>query len=155
MANDVRFEGVTPYLRYENAGAAIDWLVRTLGFEERSRYVDKDGVVRQAELYAGATEVWLSGHDASYWETHPRVTDQFIMVWVDDVDAQYERAKSAGASASPPVDQTWGVRNFHVTDPGGYHWGFCKRLPAGYQQVKPLEDGGLREEMKQEQPSAR
>jgi hypothetical protein len=27
MVKDVRFEGITPYLRYEDARAAIDWLV--------------------------------------------------------------------------------------------------------------------------------
>ena len=25
-----------------------------------------------------------------------------------------------------PADQTWGVRNFHVKDPGDYYWSFAK-----------------------------
>ena len=61
------FGGVTPNLMYEDAGQALDWLERVLGFEERARYVDKGGVVRQAEVFVGESEVWLSGHGLGYW----------------------------------------------------------------------------------------
>jgi len=57
-----RFTGVTPYLHYEDAAAAIDWLARVLGFEERSRFVDKDGRVQQAEMRIGETDLWFAGH---------------------------------------------------------------------------------------------
>ena len=154
MPKRVTFGGVTPNLMYEDAGEALDWLERVLGFEERARYVDKDGIVRQAEVFVGASEVWLSGHGPGYWDQHERGPDQYLVVWVDDVDAQYERVRTAGASAKPPVDHTWGVRNFYVTDPGGYHWGFHCRLPSGYQQVKSVEDGGLREIMKHPEPKS-
>jgi uncharacterized glyoxalase superfamily protein PhnB len=144
--------GVTPCLRYERADEALEWLARVLGFVERARYVDRDGIVRQAEMYVGDAEVWLSGHGDGYWKTHPRGLDQYLMVAVEDVDALYERVKAAGVDAAPPADQTWGVRSFHVTDPGGYHWGLYRRLPEGYRQVKTLEDGGLREIMKSASP---
>ena len=32
---------VTPYLLYEDAAAAIDWLGRAFGFEERLRLADE------------------------------------------------------------------------------------------------------------------
>ena len=60
--------------------------------------------------------------------------------------------RAAGVDAPLPVDQSWGVRSFSVTDPGGYHWSFMKRLPSGYQQVKPIEQGGWREIMKRPTP---
>lgn len=146
------FGGVTPCLRYERADEALEWLARVLGFVERARYVDKDGVVRQGEMYVGETEIFLSGHGDGYWTTHARGPDEYILVWVDDVDAQYERVRGAGVDAAPPVDQTWGVRSFHVRDPGGYYWGFCRRLASGYRQVLPLERGGLREIMSRSSP---
>ena len=147
VEREIRFQGVTPNLRYEDAAAAIEWLVRVCGFQERARYVDGDDVVHQAEIYVGDTEVWLSGHGEGYWDNEPagRGPDQYLVVWTDDVDAQWKRVKAAGVDAPEPVDQDYGVRNFYVTDPGGYHWGFHARLPSGYQQTRPVEEGGLRE----------
>ena len=153
MSESVQFKRITPNLMYEDAAAAIDWLERVFGFEERARYVDREGAVNQAEIYAGDTEIWLSGHGIGYWDSHSRGPAQYLVVWVDDVDAMYDRVRAAGISAPAPVDQTWGVRNFYVTDPGGYHWGFHKRLPSGYRQVKSVEDGGLREIMKRSKPA--
>jgi len=153
MAKRVEFAGVTTCLRYEDAAEAIDWLERVCGFEERARFVDKDGIVRQAEVFVGDAEVFLSGHGRGYWERNERGPGQYLVVWVDDVDAQYERVRAAGVDAKPPVDQSWGVRNFSVTDPGGYHWGFARRLASGYRQVKTLEEGGLREIMKRATPT--
>ena len=148
----VRFEGATPYLRYENAEDAIAWLERVLGFRERARYVDKDGVVRHAQMFVGSTELWLTGVGAGYWQTHERGPDQFLLVWVDDVDAAYARVQASGVDAPAPVDQPVGIRGFTVTDPGGYHWGIRCRLASGYQQTQSLDAGGLREILKRTRP---
>jgi uncharacterized glyoxalase superfamily protein PhnB len=143
MADEVRFEGLTPYVSYEDAGAALDWLSRVFGFEERARYVDKDGVVQQAEMRVGDTELWVSGirpgDDASRFE------GTWIGVWVDDVDAMYERIRAAGIDLAEPVDKDYDVRTIDVKDPGGYSWGFMKRLGTGYVQKIPTEEGGLEE----------
>ena len=64
--SSAKFRGVTPNLMYEDAEEAIVWLERVLGFEERARYVDRDGVVKKAEVFAGDTEIWLSGHGKAY-----------------------------------------------------------------------------------------
>ena len=61
MTKKVEFRGLLPYLYYEDAGAMLDWLSRVFGFEERGRYVDKDGIVRQAEMLVGENELWFSG----------------------------------------------------------------------------------------------
>jgi len=141
----VKFEGITPYLVYEDAGAALDWLSDTFGFQERSRYVDKDGVVQQAEMVVGATELWLSGRPNHWKEEGRPPNEQYIIIWVDDVDAMYERVKAAGVAVEPPADQSYDVRNMHVRDREGYHWSFTRRLGTGYIQTKSLEEGGLKE----------
>jgi hypothetical protein len=43
---------IAPYLYYEDAGAAMDWLVRVFGFEEIVRMPNPDGRVGHAELRA-------------------------------------------------------------------------------------------------------
>jgi len=143
MADQVTFGGFVPYVPYEDAGAALDWLHDTFGFEERARYVDKDGVVQQAEMRVGDAELWVSGlrpgDDAS------RHAGTWIGVWVDDVDAMYERVRAAGIDADEPVDKDYDVRTFSVQDPAGYSWGFMKRLGTSYVQKIPTAEGGLEE----------
>jgi len=139
------FEGITPYLVYEDAGAMLDWLSKAFGFTERSRFVDKDGVVQQAEMLVGDTELWFGGRGPGYRDQRGTGPDQYILVWVDDVDAIYERVKEAGIAVEPPKDETYDVRSVRVVDPEGYHWGFIRRLGTGYIQTLPLEEGGLRE----------
>ena len=95
----VKFKGMVPYLYYEDAGAALDWLSRVFGFDERSRYIDKDGIVRQAEMLVGDQELWFSGHGPGFWESKGGRPDTWIGVWVDDVDAMYERVERRVSSA--------------------------------------------------------
>jgi len=145
-AESVKFNGVVAYIDYEDAGAMIEWLERVFGFEERARYVDKDGIVRQAEMFIGDTELWLAGHDPGYWAQKGHDPDRWLGVWVDDVDAHHDRVKAAGATISrPPEDQDYDVRTYQVDDPEGYHWGFMKRLGTGYIQRIPTEEGGWEE----------
>lgn len=140
------FSGIVPSHHYEDGAAMLDWLSRVLGFEERARYVDKDGRVRQAEVYAGGFEFWFSGHEPGYWEKLGRGPVGGVVIFVDDVDAVYARVRDAGAEVvSPPADRSWGVRGLSLKDPEGYWWSFVRRLPQGYIQERSLEDGGLKE----------
>lgn len=53
-----------------------------------------------------------------------------VILWVDDVDAVYERVLAAGFTARfPPADATWGERYFHVRDPSGHELSFARPLP--------------------------
>jgi uncharacterized glyoxalase superfamily protein PhnB len=79
--SSAKFRGVTPNLMNEDAEEAIVWLERVLGFEERARYVDRDGVVKKAEVFAGDTEIWLSGHGKAYWDNHARGPEQYLVIW--------------------------------------------------------------------------
>jgi catechol 2,3-dioxygenase-like lactoylglutathione lyase family enzyme len=56
-----------------------------------------------------------------------------VIFYVDDVDAQYERAVAAGLTPETrPVDAPWQERYFHVRDPVGHELSFAR----------PLADGG-------------
>ena len=53
-------------------------------------------------------------------------------MYFDDVDAHFERARSAGASiASPPVATDFGSREYYVRDLEGHPWTFSTYLPTG------------------------
>lgn len=117
----VAFSGFTPYLFVTDASALSDWYQRVFGFTEIERWTDDGGVVVNVALRAGSGELWL---DAG----RPRQSDQWIGVWVDDVDAMYRRVQGAGLDLDPPVDKPYGVRDVLVIDPEGYMWGFIRRL---------------------------
>jgi catechol 2,3-dioxygenase-like lactoylglutathione lyase family enzyme len=52
-----------------------------------------------------------------------------IVFWVDDVDAMYERARSAGLTPlTEPADAPWGERYFHIHDPAGHELSFARPL---------------------------
>lgn len=52
-----------------------------------------------------------------------------VILWVDDVDAMYERVVRAGSQPeAPPSDAPWGERYFHVRDPDGHELSFAKEL---------------------------
>jgi uncharacterized glyoxalase superfamily protein PhnB len=56
---------------------------------------------------------------------------QWTGVWVDDVDACYERVRAADAGVKPPEDKNYGVRLFNVVDPEGHLWGCMSRIDPG------------------------
>lgn len=52
-----------------------------------------------------------------------------FIVYVDDVDAIYRRALSAGLQPTmPPSDAAWGERYFHIEDPDGHEVSFARPL---------------------------
>lgn len=52
-----------------------------------------------------------------------------IILWVDDVDAMYQRVCSIGVwLEAPPADAAWGERYFHVRDPDGHELSFARPL---------------------------
>jgi uncharacterized glyoxalase superfamily protein PhnB len=63
-----------------------------------------------------------------------------IHVEVDDVDAHFERAKSAGAEIlEEPTDQAYGLRRYTAVDPEGHYWFFAQVV----REVAPEEWGAV------------
>lgn len=126
----VQFNGIVPYLFYEDAAAAMDWYAEVFGFEDRGRWENDSGAVQNGEMRVGNTEVWMDGGGKQLFTREGDERPQWIGVWVDDVDAMYERIQAAGVAAEPPVTREFGVRMLTVPDPFGYHWGFIRRVAA-------------------------
>jgi len=124
---------ITPHLFYDDVAAAIDWLVKAFGFEIRLRMTDKAGVVVHGEVELKDSLVMLGlAAEVEAWES-PRTlggrVSQRLYVFVDDVDAHYERALSAGAEIiREPADQYWGDRVYESIDPEGHRWKFAQHL---------------------------
>jgi PhnB protein len=55
----------------------------------------------------------------------------FLYVYVDDVDATYQRALASGAvSIEEPIDVPYGDRRAMVEDPCGNHWQIATQKPG-------------------------
>jgi uncharacterized glyoxalase superfamily protein PhnB len=117
---------IAPYLLYEDAAAAIDFLQSAFGFEEVTRMTDDEGRVNHAELRLGEDSVMLGWPGADY--RSPKKADHrsgLVHVYVDDVDAHYEHAKAAGAEIiMEPTDQEYGDRRYDAYDLEGQFWSF-------------------------------
>ena len=54
-----------------------------------------------------------------------------VVLFVDDVDAQYRRCVAAGlVPSAAPTDGAWGERHFHLRDPDGHELSFARPLPG-------------------------
>jgi uncharacterized glyoxalase superfamily protein PhnB len=122
---------ITPYLLYEDAEAALEFLSRAFGFEETMRMTSPSGEVNHAEMAYRSGEIYLGqpaepGSPRSYGGTPVH-----ICVYVDDVDGHCAHAREAGAQiVDEPADQPYGERRYHARDPEGHSWYFSQPLPA-------------------------
>jgi uncharacterized glyoxalase superfamily protein PhnB len=121
---------IMPCLRYRDAPAAIDWLVKTLGFEATLVVPNEDGTIAHAQLSYGNGMIMLSSiFDTPFGrlmkqpaEIGLSVTQSAYLV-VQDADAVHARAVKALAPILMPLqDEDYGGRGFTCRDPEGHVW---------------------------------
>ncbi len=121
---------VSPYLLYEDAEAAVEWLTSAFGFTEKLRMPGPDGGVAHAELQLGESVIMLGTPQGDF--KSPRQlggTPVSIYAYVDDVDEHFARAQEAGATIKQePADQFYGDRTYMAEDPEGHAWGFATHV---------------------------
>jgi PhnB protein len=117
---------VTPYLYIDGANAAIDFYTSVLDAEVRMMLPGPDGRVGHAELSIGDSIIMLADEFPEMGVRGPKSvggTPVAIHVYVEDVDATFEKALSAGAMSLRPVeDKFYGDRGGEFEDPFGHRW---------------------------------
>jgi uncharacterized glyoxalase superfamily protein PhnB len=122
---------VISYLYYEDAGAALSWLMRVYGFVERAKETRRDekGAVFHAAVNAGAGVILLGRPGGDY--KNPKQlgqTTQNLYVYVVDLDRHFEHAKREGAQVLSEIEQTsYGDRRYGSADLEGHHWYFAEK----------------------------
>lgn len=132
---------VVPMLSYEDAGRAADWICRAFGFEEVERFEDErtvthvtlkldDGIVflgNPGPEYRGPRKLAESCEAARRMLETPYVVDG-VLVEVDDIDAHYQRARTAGAAILTELEDNPGVgqRQYRAEDLEGHRWMFAQ-----------------------------
>jgi PhnB protein len=130
---------ITPYLLYEDVAAALEWLAAAFGFVETVRYADGEGTVTHAEMRLDDGVVFL-GHPGPEFRNPKHLGQPTVQVhvYVDDLEAHYERAKAAGATiVMEPVEQPYGDRRYDADDPEGVRWSFAQHV----RDTRPEEWG--------------
>lgn len=116
----------TPYLIVKGAAEAIDFYKRTFNATEQLRMADPSGGVAHAEIKIGNSVIMLADEHPEMGYRGPRSlggSAVSIMLYVDDVDAVFERAIKAGAKSQRPVaNQFYGDRSGTLEDPFGHVW---------------------------------
>ena len=119
------YHSVTPYLIVNGAAEAIRWYGEALGAEEALRLPMGDKI-GHAEIRIGDSFVMLSDEWPDYGKLGPKSrggATSSLMIYLDDVDAAFERAIAAGGTAERPVeDQFYGDRSGTFIDPFGHSW---------------------------------
>ena len=113
-----QYRTITPYLCVPDGEAELRFLKEAFGGTEDGVHRRDDGTVQHAEVRVGDSLVMLGQ------PTPDRPTFKAaIYLWVEDVDATYERARAAGGtSESAPTDRPYGHRVGGVVDPNGVTW---------------------------------
>lgn len=129
MAHDPQ---VIPYLLYEDAGAAMDWLVSTFGFTVRARDARPDGTVRHGELELDRGGVVMVGSPGPGFQGPGSLgaATQLIRVVVTDLRSHRDHAKAAGAGPSATDTGPPGWISYSVTDPEGHQWYFTQQTDS-------------------------
>lgn len=130
---------IYPALRYSDASAAIDWLVKAFGFEREFVAPEPNGTIAHAQLRARNDLIMLgSSHDDATKFLSPReagATTMWMYVRVPEPDLRYRRALDAGAVLVRDIEDTeYGARIFTVDDVEGYRWSF------GNYELEPQRD---------------
>jgi uncharacterized glyoxalase superfamily protein PhnB len=128
---------VTPVLFYPDVRAAVAWLERVFGFEERVRV----GEGHRAQLRVGADGAVVVA-DVRGEQVAPAAGAvlHIIKVRVPDVDAAFGRATGAGAGAiQAPTTYEYGERSCVLEDLAGHRW----ELTQTVRDVEPEAWGGV------------
>ena len=135
---------VFPMMAYENAAAAMDWLVRAFGFVERRRMTDQQGRVVHGELELSGNIVMVASPTPDYknpknhaesceqarrWSSVPWVIDG-VLVFVDDIDAHFSQARREGATMLSGLENGGPGRLYRTADLEGHRWMFVQRKAA-------------------------
>jgi uncharacterized glyoxalase superfamily protein PhnB len=122
---------IVPYLFVRDGDAAIDYYRRAFGAVELYRSTMPGGLGMFAQLRIA--DSWIQVAEESPPDDrcpdHPLSPETLggnsviIEMYVDDVDAAFQRAVDEGGQPTmPPTDMFFGDRYSWVTDPFGHRW---------------------------------
>jgi|SRR5580765_7003349 len=121
--------GLTPILNVSDFEQSVEWFEK-LGWEKSWDWGDPPTF---GGVCSGACQIFLceggqggrgkGSNKTTFGSDGDQTADKgaWMSVWVDDVDAVYERCLEQGLDVTwPPTDMEWNVREMHVRHPDGH-----------------------------------
>ena len=100
------YHSITPYITVNGGEAAIEFYKNAFGAEERGHMKTPDGKTAHAELKIGDSVFMLSDEFPEMKNLSPKSiggSPVSLYMYVEDVDATFEKAVSAGAKVLDQV----------------------------------------------------
>ena len=120
------YHSVTPYLIVRGGADAIEFYRKAFGAVELFRFPSPDGKIGHAEIKIGDSPIMLADEYPDMGYNGPQTlggSPVSLMIYVEDVDAVFDRAVKEGATVKEAVqDKFYGDRNGSVVDPFGHVW---------------------------------
>lgn len=121
---------LTTFLSVRRGSQAVDFYKAAFGAKELFRFdAEDDSVI--AQLGIGQSDFWVGDESPEYKNFSPETlgggTARMVIV-VDDPDAVYKDAITAGATVVCPVVDEHAWRIGKLLDPFGHHWEIGKPL---------------------------
>lgn len=148
------YHTATPYLMIaKGSGAeAIEFYRRAFGAAELMRMPGPDGGIVHAEIRIGDSPIMMAEECPGF--SSPQTLGGAgisLMLYVEDVDASFEKAVAAGATVQRPLqNQFYGDRSATLADPFGHVWSIASHV----EDVSPEEIERRFAEMMQQQGGA-
>jgi uncharacterized glyoxalase superfamily protein PhnB len=116
---------VVPVLSCPDVRAAVAWLSAASGFVERTRI----GESHRAQMSIGADGAVIVAERRDGKPVQDDGVTHLIRVRVEDVSAQFERARAHGARVlEPPTAREYGERDCTMEDMAGHRWQFAETV---------------------------
>ena len=120
------YHALTPCLVVKGPAKAIYYYKQAFGAQERERMPGPNGTIMHAELKIGDSTLMLADEMPQMGTVSPaslKGSPSSLYLYVEQVDAVFDRAVQAGATVQMPVaDMFWGDRAGSLVDPFGHRW---------------------------------
>ena len=117
---------ITPYLIVRGGARAIDFYTKVMGGAEIMRMPGPGDRIGHAEIRFGDSVVMLADEVPEMVIMSPEKyggSPVSLMIYVQDVDAVFNRAIAAGAKSKKPIqNHFYGDRSGTLVDPFGHTW---------------------------------
>jgi len=123
---------IAPMLSVRRGKKALEFYGAAFGAKKLFLIENNGSVV--ARLAVGSAEFWVADESPEYKNFSPETLGGAtvrMLLMVEDPDAMFQQAVSAGAASVVPVSNQHGWRFGRVADPFGHHWEIGKELSKG------------------------
>ena len=118
------YHSITPYLIVEGAHKLLEFIEKAFDGQILLKMQNNEGKIAHAEIKIGDSIMMLS-EASEEWKP----TQTMLHLYVEDIDATYQKALAAGAvSVKEPKDEFYGDRMASVKDPLGNLWGIATHI---------------------------